>query len=175
MNREIQITIVACAVVFSAIGFLAYETMNSDKGTTTGKHGYIKDMEIVRGPEFIKTPETDDFSIEYLAKSPKTLIMKIDDKTSLKKTITGLSIPDDNKFPWGSIKGKVSNPTAGHPVIVKFYKSLDEIPVHIAQIDLNDDNTFEYKFRLFSIDDGITTHIFEGEYYIEIFKTVNTQ
>jgi len=86
-----------------------------------------------------------------------------------------LQIPEDNKFPWGTVTGKVINPALGHPVIIKFYKSLDEIPVHIAQIDLNDDNTFEYKFRLFSIDDGITTHIFEGEYYIEIFKTVNTQ
>lgn len=175
MNREVLITLIACAIVFSGIGLLAYETMNSDKGTTTGKYPEIRNIEIVKAPEVVKIPEiTDDFSIESLTKSPKTLITKIDDKTSILKTITALQIPEDNKFPWGSIKGKVSNPTEGHPVIIKFYKSLDEVPVHVAQVDLMDNDTFEYKFRLFSIDEGITTHIFEGEYYIEIFKTINS-
>lgn len=176
MNREILITIIGCAVVFSAMGFLAYDTINSDKGNTSGIYPAPKSIEIVRAPEAdIPQEITDTYSIESLVKSPKTLITKIDDKTSILKTITALQIPEDNKFPWGAIKGKVSNPAAGYPVIIKFFKSLDETPVHLAQVDLNDDNTFEYKFRLFSIDDGITTNIFEGEYYIEVFKTVNTQ
>ncbi len=175
MNREVLITLIACVVVFSGITVLAFETMNTDQGTTTGKYPEIRTIEIVRAPEVVKTPQTDDFSIESLVKTPKTLITKLDDKTSILKTITALQIPEDNKFPWGSIKGKISNPAAGHPVIIKFYKSLDDIPVHVAQVDLMDNDTFEYKFRLFSIDEGITTHIFKGDYYIEIFKTINSQ
>ena len=179
MNRELQITIIACAIVFSGITVLASETMNTDQ---VSKPQSERINEMVKTPTPVKTPEvdktqeiTDIYSIESLAKSPKTIQTKIDDKTNLLKTIAALQIPEDNKFLWGSINGKVSNPAVGHPVIIKFFKSLDEIPVHIAQVDLNDDNTFEYKFRLFSIDDGITTHIFVGDYYIQIFKTVNTQ
>jgi len=175
MNREIQITIIACAIVFAGISVLAYETMNSDKGTTSVKHAPIKNMDVVRDPGVLKIPKTDDFSIEKLKKYPQTMDKKIDDNTIVRRTITSLIISDENKFPWGTIYGKVTNPTAGHPVIIKFYKSLDEIPVHVAQVDLKVDNTFEYKFRLFSIDDGITTHIFEGDYYIEVFRTVNIQ
>lgn len=178
MNREIQITIIACAIVFAGISALAVETMNSDQVIKP----QIKRPSETMTPESITTPEVDKiqeiidiYSIESLAKSPKTIQKKIDDKTSIQKTITSLSIPDDNKFPWGTIQGKINNPAPGHPVIIQFFKSLDEAPVHVAQIDMNDDGTFEYKFRLFSIDDGITTNIFEGEYYVEIFKTVNNQ
>lgn len=72
----------------------------------------------------------------------------------------------------GIIEGKVKNPAPGYPVIVQFFKSLDEDPIHLAQIDLNDDNSFEYQFRLLSVEEGKTTHFFEGDYYVKIFKTI---
>jgi len=186
MNREIQITIIACAIVFAGISALAAETMNSDQVSKpqikTSSETVMPESNMaskVVEPELKKTDESfqdiKNKSVKSLTQFPLTLIKKLDDGNSLQKTITGLNIPADNKFPWGTVQGKVTNPAPGYPVIIKFFKSLDDVPVHIAQVDLNDDNTFAYQFRLLSIDDGITTRIFDGEYYVEIFKTVNTK
>ena len=106
--------------------------------------------------------------------SDSTQNIKINNNTSIEKSSITLNIPANNTIPWGIIKGNVTNPAVGHPVIIQFFKSLDDSPLHVAQVNLNDDNTFEYKFRLLSIDDGITTHFFSGDYFIKIFKTVNT-
>jgi hypothetical protein len=175
LNRELQITIIACAIVFTGIGILASQTMNADQGTTTGKYPEIRTIEIVKTPEVIKTPEKiNNLSVENVIKSPKITMVSVDENTIIKQILTGLIISEDNKLPWGTIKGKVTNAAPGHPVIIQFFKSLGNVPVHVAQIDLNVDNSYEYKFRLFSIDDGITTHIFQGEYYIRIFSTIDT-
>ncbi len=173
MKNEITITLIACAVLFTGISFLALETMNSSQIMTpdnTRQGGVVMGTEI-----FIVPDKIEDFpSVESLVKNPVTTIEKIDEKTSIKKTLTGFVVPTDNKMPWASIHGNVNNPALGHPVIMKFFKSLDDVPVHIAQVDLKSDDTFEYQFRVLSIDDGITSLHFEGEYYIEIFKVVNT-
>ena len=166
MNKQLQITVIACAIVFAGISVLAAETMNSDQVI---KPELKKVNEIGELP-----PDIKNTSIKSLAESPLSIVKRLDDSTSLQKTITGLSISEDNKLPWGSVHGIVTNPAPGHPVIIQFFKSLDDAPVHVAQVDLNDDNTFEYKFRLFSINDGITTHIFDGQYYIIIFRTLST-
>jgi hypothetical protein len=168
MNREFQITIIACAIVFSGIGIMASQTMNADQGTTTGKYPEIRTIEIV------KAPEIDNSSVEDFIKSPKISMVSLDENTTIKQILTGIIISEDNKLPWGTIKGKVTNPAPGHPIIIQFFNSLGDVPAHVAQVDLNVDNSYEYKFRLFSIDDGITTHIFQGEYYIRIFSTIDT-
>ena len=136
----------------------------------------VIEPELKKADEIIESPrDIKNKSVESLTEYPITMVKKLDDNNFLHKTITGLNIPEDNTFPWGTVKGKVTNPAPGHPVIIQFFKSLDDVPVHVAQVDLNDNNTFEYQFRLLTIDDGITTHIFEGEYYIEIYKTVTKQ
>ncbi len=189
MNREIQITIIACAIVFSGITVLAFETMNTDQVTKpqlkkssetmipeSNMASKVVEPDLKKADEIIELPEDiKNKSVQSLIEFPLTLVKKLDDNNSLQKTITGINIPADNTFPWGTVKGKVTNPAPGYPVIIKFFKSLDDLPVHVAQVDLNDDNTFEYQFRLLSIDGGITTRAFDGEYYIEIFKTINTQ
>ena len=48
------------------------------------------------------------------------------------------------------------------------------IPIHVAQVNLKGDNSFEYKFRVLSINEDIVTHFFEGEYTVKIFKVINT-
>lgn len=162
MNREVLITIIGCAIIFAGVGFFAYH-MNTDQ---MHKPQVEKISQRVAIPDVpIANPEKNF--------SDSTQNIKINDNTSVKKSTITLNIPTNNTIPWGIIKGDVTNPAADHPVIIQFFKSLDDSPVHVAQVNLNDDDTFEYKFRLFSIDDGITTHFFSGDYFIKVFKTVN--
>ena len=112
--------------------------------------------------------------VPVFAETSQTTTTKLDDEISLEKTVTTMSIPENNTLPWGAVKGKVNDPSQGYPVIIQFFKSLDEDPIHVAQISLKGDDSFEYKFRVLSIDDGETTHFFEGDYYVKIFKVVNT-
>ncbi len=108
------------------------------------------------------------------AEQSHTTTTRIDGDTSLEKTVTIMSIPEDNTLPWGTVKGKISNPAQGHPVIIQFFKSAENDPVHVAQINTKGDGSYEYRFRVLSIDEGLTTHFFEGDYVVKIFKVVNT-
>ena len=108
------------------------------------------------------------------AETSQTTEIKLDDETSLQKTVAIMSIPENNAMPWGAVKGKVHDPVQGYPVIIQFFKSLEEDPIHVAQVKLKGDNSFEYRFRVLSVDDGKTTHFFEGDYHVKIFKVVNT-
>jgi len=108
------------------------------------------------------------------AETSQTTEIKLDDERSLQRTITVMSIPENNAMPWGTIKGKVHDPVQGYPVIIQFFKSLEEDPIHVAQVKLKGDNSFEYRFRVLSVDDGNTAHFFEGDYHVKIFKVVNT-
>ena len=112
--------------------------------------------------------------VPAFAETSQTTTIKLDDEISLEKTITTMSIPENNTLPWGTVKGKVNDPSQGYPVIIQFFKSLDEDPIHVAQVSLKGDDSFEYKFRVLSIDDGEIVHFFEGDYYVKIFKVVNT-
>ncbi len=114
-------------------------------------------------------------SVEIIKEYPQTSVKELDDNFNLKTTIVKFNIPSDNTYPWGTIEGSVKNAAPGHPVIIQFFKSLDEVPVHIAQVDVSDDNSFEYKIRLLTIDDGITTHIYQGDYFIKVIKVVIRQ
>ncbi|PJC51113.1 MAG: hypothetical protein CO032_01310 [Nitrosopumilales archaeon CG_4_9_14_0_2_um_filter_34_16] len=114
------------------------------------------------------------YDMPAFAETSQTTTTKLDDEISLEKTVTKMSIPQNNTLPWGAVKGKVNNPSQGYPVIIQFFKSLEEDPIHVAQVSLKGDNSFEYRFRVLSIDDGKITHFFEGDYYVKIFKVVNT-
>lgn len=158
MNKELKITIIVCAIVFSAVGFLAFETIQ-DKPASK--------------PLVERIIEKPTIQSTIVEKDATNSTLKIDDNIQVAETNVVLKIPANNTIPFGTIRGMVDYPAMGHPVIIQFFKSLNDPPVHIAQVDLKDDNTFEYKFRIFSIDDGITTHIFSGDYQIKIFTTVN--
>jgi hypothetical protein len=110
----------------------------------------------------------------FAEQSPHTTSSRLDEDTSLQKTVTVMNIPENNALPWGTVKGKINDPTQGHPVIIQFFKSIEEDPVHVAQVDVKGDGSFEYRFRILSIDEGQTTHFFEGDYTVKIFKVVNT-
>ena len=94
-----------------------------------------------------------------------------DDASVLEETTIQMSIPSDNKLPWGFVEGKSASHVQDHPVIIQIYK--EDIPVHFAQVPVNDDGSYQYKFRVLDVTDNKTTKIFEGDYTVKIFKVVS--
>lgn len=109
--------------------------------------------------------------ISFSQSSEEITVTSINEKVHLETTITIMSIPVDNTFPWGSVHGMISDPAERYPVIIQFFKGGD--PVHVAQVDVKGDGSYEYKFRVRSVDDGKITNIFEGDYEVRIFKVIN--
>jgi len=99
-------------------------------------------------------------------------VTPINEKISLETTTTTLSVPENNTLPWGTVYGASSDVAERFPVIIQFYKG-DEA-VHIAQIDVKGDGSYEYKFRVRNLDHstGEFTNIFHGEYTVKIFKVI---
>jgi len=103
--------------------------------------------------------------------SEETTVTPINEKVSLETTIAIMSVPADNTFPWGSVHGIILDPAERYPVIIQFFKENE--PVHVAQVDVKGDGSYDYKFRVRSVDDGKITNIFEGDYEVRIFKVIN--
>ena len=99
-------------------------------------------------------------------------VTPINEKISLQKTVTTMSIPQDNKLPWGTVIGSASEYVERYPVIIQFYKG--EEPIHVAQVDVKGDGSYEYKFRVTSFDSntGEFVNIFEGDYTVKIFRVI---
>ena len=97
-------------------------------------------------------------------------VISTNDGIQLTKTVVSMSISPDNTLPWGFIEGTVENHVEGYPVIVQIYQ--DGEPVHFAQTDVNEDGTYEYKFRARNIDGESVVNIYEGDYKVKIFKSV---
>lgn len=99
-------------------------------------------------------------------------VTPINEEISLQKTITTMSVPEDNKLPWGVVKGDASEYVERYPIIIQFYKGED--PVHFAQVDVKGDGSYEYKFRVRSFDSnaGEFVNIFEGDYTVKIFRVI---
>lgn len=90
--------------------------------------------------------------------------------TALDETVIQMSVPSNNKLPWGFVEGKVASPIHDSPVIIQIYKAGE--PVHFAQVQVNDDGTYQYRFRVLDVTNGQETRIFDGDYTVKIFKTV---
>ncbi len=99
-------------------------------------------------------------------------VTPINEEISLQKTITTMSIPEENKLPWGAVKGAASDYVERYPVIIQFYKGED--PVHFTQVDVKGDGSYEYKFRVRNLDSttGEFVNIFEGDYTVKIFRVI---
>jgi hypothetical protein len=100
----------------------------------------------------------------------ETTIMPLNSEIGLEKTITQFHAPSNNRLPWGFVEGKIANPVEGYPVIIQFFKNGEA--VHFAQTDVNDDGSYEYRFRVVDVTNGKVTKIFEGDYVVKIFKVV---
>ncbi len=106
------------------------------------------------------------------AESNQITVTPINEELSLEKTTTTMKVPEENKLPWGTIKGAASEVAERYPIIIQFYKG-DE-PVHFAQVDAKGDGSYEYKFRVRNLDTstGEFVNVFEGEYLIKIYKVI---
>ena len=102
----------------------------------------------------------------------ETTITPLNDDISIKKTTIPMTIPEDNLFPWGAVRGQASESAERYPVIIQIYKEDD--PVHFAQVDVKGDGSFEYKFRVRNIDanTGEAINIYQGEYTVNIFRVI---
>ena len=99
-------------------------------------------------------------------------ITPLNEEISLKKTVTTMSIPENNQLPWGSVIGSPSEYVERYPVIIQFYKGDDA--VHFAQVDVKGDGSYEYKFRVQNTDSdtGKIVNVFEGDYTVKIFRVI---
>lgn len=106
------------------------------------------------------------------AESNQITVTPINEKLSLEETITIMSVPQDNKLPWGTVRGIADDVAERYPVIIQFYKGED--PVHFAQVDVKGDGSYEYKFRVRNLDSntGEFVNIFEGDYTVKIYKVI---
>ena len=99
-----------------------------------------------------------------------TSVLSTTDGIQLTKTVVSMSISPDNTLPWGFIEGTVENHAEGYPIIVQIYQ--DGEPVHFAQTDVNEDGTYEYKFRARNVDGNNVINVYEGDYEVKIFKSI---
>ena len=115
------------------------------------------------------TPNALADSSEVVITSP------INEEISLQKTIATMHIPEDKSLSWGKVKGDASDYVERYPVIIQFFKG-DE-PVHVAQVKVKGDGSYEYKFKIRNTDQntGEIIDIFEGEYTVKIFKVIHTK
>ncbi len=101
----------------------------------------------------------------------QTEIISIDGTIGIEKTTMSLFAPSDNILPWGFVEGKILNHVSDYPVIIQIYDSEGDA-VHFAQTNVEDDGSYEYRFRVLSINDNQVTKIFEGDYSVKIFKVI---
>ena len=101
---------------------------------------------------------------------PQTEITPLNGMIGLEKSTVFFHAPDANSLPWGFVEGKIANHVEGYPVIIQIFKNNDA--VHFAQINVEKDGAYEYKFRVLNSDNESTTKIFEGDYSVKIFKVV---
>ena len=106
------------------------------------------------------------------AESSHITVTPINEKVSLEETIATMYVPEDNKLPWGTVRGGADDVAERYPVIIQFYKGED--PVHFAQVDVKGDGSYEYKFRVRNVDleTGEAINIFEGQYTVKIYKVI---
>ena len=101
----------------------------------------------------------------------QTEIIPIDGTIGIEKTTVSLFASSDNILPWGFVEGKILNHVSDYPVIIQIYDSEGDA-VHFAQTNVEDDGSYEYRFRVLSINDNQVIKIFEGDYSVKIFKVI---
>ena len=99
-------------------------------------------------------------------------VRQINDKISLEITTVTMTVPENNKLPWGKVWGSSSEVVDRYPVIIPFYKENEA--VHVPQVDTKGDGSYEYKFRARTVDHntGESKDIFYGDYTVKIFKVI---
>ncbi len=99
-------------------------------------------------------------------------VVPLNEEISMEKTVIPMNIPLANTHPWGAVSGELSEHVDGYPVVIQFYQG-DDL-VHTAQVDVADDGSYDYQFRVRNLDalTGEFVDIFSGDYAVHIFKVV---
>ena len=100
-----------------------------------------------------------------------TEIIPLNGEIGIEKTTLSLYASPDNTLPWGFVEGKIANHVSAYPVIIQIYDD-DGDATHFAQTDVEEDGSYEYRFRVKNVDNGEVINIFEGDYVVKIFKVV---
>ena len=110
-------------------------------------------------------------SISSVDAETNTEIIPLGGDIGIEKTTLSLYASPDNTLPWGFVEGKIANHVSSYPVIIQIYDD-DGDATHFAQTDVEEDGSYEYRFRVLNVDNGEVINIFEGNYVVKIFKVV---
>jgi hypothetical protein len=106
-----------------------------------------------------------------LDEQSNTEIIPIDGSIGIEKTTLSWYASHDNTLPWGFVEGKINNHVSDYPVIIQIYDDEGEA-IHFAQTNVEQDGSYEYRFRVMNVDNGEIIKIFEGDYTVNIFKVI---
>ena len=115
-------------------------------------------------------PNSGQILIDGHTHQPQTEYIPLNGIIGLEKTSVMFHVNEENSLPWGFVEGKIANPVEGYPVIIQISK--DDEAVHFAQIDVQEDGSYEYKFRVLNVENDKVNKIFDGDYNVTIFKVV---
>ena len=115
-------------------------------------------------------PHSGTFMINEHTHESQSEIIPLDATIGIEKTTLFFHASGDNVLPWGFVEGKIANPVLDYPVIIQMFREGEAI--HFAQTNVNEDGTYEYKFRVRSVDDGEVINAFLGDYTVVIYKVV---
>jgi len=105
-------------------------------------------------------------------------IIQINNSIGIEKSITQMNISENNNLPWGFVEGTIENHVSDYPVIIQIFDSDESVSgnnhgaIHFAQTDVNEDGSYEYKFRVLNSNHDNLEANFEGNYTVKIFKVV---
>ena len=108
----------------------------------------------------------------------QTEITQLDNLIGIEKTTLSFNVSESNSLPWAFVEGKIDNHVPDFPVIIQIFDTNTTIignnigAVHFAQTSVNSDGSYEYKFRVQTLDGDTANNIFEGNYTVKIFKVV---
>ena len=100
----------------------------------------------------------------------QTEIIPLDATIGIEKTTLFFHASQDNVLPWGFVEGKIANPVSEYPVIIQMFTEGEA--THFAQTNVSEDGTYEYKFRVRSVDNGEIIRSFLGDYTVVIYKVI---
>ena len=115
-------------------------------------------------------PHSGTLTINDHTHESQTEIIPLDPTIGLEKTTLFFHASNDNVLPWGYVEGKIANPVSEYPVIIQMFTEGEA--THFAQTNVNEDGTYEYKFRVRSVDNGEIINAFLGDYTVVIYKVV---
>ena len=116
-------------------------------------------------------PHSGTIQAEDHSHQPVSEIIPLDVETGIEKTILQFHASEENTLPWGFVEGKIPNHVSDYPVIIQIYDDHGEA-FHFAQTEVEEDGSYEYKFRVRNVNNGEVINIFEGDYFVKIFKVV---